>query len=554
MRTLFLTLLLAGSALAQQQFDLVVYGGTAGGVATATAAARHGLKTALLEPGNHIGGMVSGGLSGTDVGRIEVIGGMALEFYWRAGRHYQQDRHLQSLSWMPEPGVAEKIMRQMLADAKVTLLEKHRLVEKKGVIKQGARIVEVVMENGARFRAQVFADCSYEGDLMAQAGVSYTYGREGTAQYGEPLAGVRAHTGSHQFAVDIPARDESGKLLPEIQAEPRGEPGSADKRIQAYNFRVIATNVPANRIPWPKPAGYDPKRYELLARYLPAMTKYMGRSLTINEANLLRVIPNGKADFNNRGAFSTDYIGKNYGYPEGSYAERARIWQDHIDYQMGYYYFLANDPRVPRALQEEMRQWGLAKDEFTDTNNWPNQLYVREARRMVGFFVASQKDLQTDRTKSDVIGMGSYNSDSHNVQRHVTPEGIVLNEGNVEVAVQPYQIPYRVLLPKPEEATNLLVPVCFSASHVAYSSLRMEPQYMILGHAAGVALAMAAQKGIAVQSVSVGDLQKTLLAEGGVFEQGVEIQLQALARIRALHQPPPPPARPAPWARPEPKK
>lgn len=300
------------------------------------------------------------------------------------------------------------------------------------------------MENGARFRAKVFADCSYEGDLMAQAGVGAipTAGRAPRSTASR-WRGSAPTPGSCQFAVDIPAKDESGKLLPEVQAEPRGEPGSADKRIQAYNFRVIATNVAANRIPWPKPAGDDPKRYELLARYLPAMTKYMGRSLTINEANLLRVIPNGKADFNNRGAFSTDYIGKNYGYPEGSYAERARIWQDHIDYQQGYYYFLANDPRVPRPLQEEMRQWGLAKDEFTDTNNWPNQLYVREACCMVGFFVASQKDLQTQRTKSDVIGMGSYNSDSHNVQRHITPEGIVLNEGNVEVAVQPYQIPYR---------------------------------------------------------------------------------------------------------------
>lgn len=554
MRTLLLALLLAGTTPAQQQFDLVVYGGTAGGVATATAAARHGLKTALLEPGNHIGGMVTGGLSGTDVGKIEVIGGMALEFYSRAGRHYQMERHLQQLSWMPEPGAAEQIMRQMLAEAKVTLLEKHRLVEKKGVVKEGARIVELVMENGQRFRAKVFADCSYEGDLMAQAGVSYTFGREGTAQYGEPLAGVRAHTGSHQFAVDIPAKDEQGNLLPEISAEPRGEPGSADKRIQAYNFRVIATNVAANRLPWPKPAGYDAKRYELLARYLIATTKYMGRPLTINEVNLLRVIPNGKADFNNRGAFSTDYIGKNYGYPEGTYAERARIWQDHVDYQQGFYYFLANDPRVPRELQEEFRQWGLAKDEFTDTGNWPNQLYVREGRRMVGGFVATQKDLQTERTKADVIGMGSYNSDSHNVQRHVSPEGIVLNEGNVEVAVQPYQIPYRVLLPQQAEAENLLVPVCFSASHIAYSSLRMEPQYMILGHAAGVASALAVQRGVAVQAVPVDELQKILLAEGGVFEQGVEIQLKALARIRALQQPARPPARPAPWARPEPKK
>ncbi|NWF84446.1 MAG: FAD-dependent oxidoreductase, partial [Bryobacteraceae bacterium] len=524
LRILLSVVALSAAAAAQQSYDLVVYGGTAGGVMTAVAGARHGLKTVLLEPGNHVGGMVSGGLSGTDVGKSEVIGGMALEFYWRAGRHYQLERHLQQLAWMPEPGVAEMIMRQMLAGANVTVLYKHRLLEKKGVVKQGARIAEVVMENGARFAGKVFADCSYEGDLMAQAGVSYTFGREGVSQYGESLAGVRAHTASHQFAVDIPARDENGRLLPEISPEPRGEPGSADKRIQAYNFRVIATNVPENRLPWPKPDGYDPKRYELLARYLTAMTKYMGRPLTFNEVSLFRVIPNGKADINNRGAFSSDYIGKNYSYPDGSYAERARIWKEHIDYQQGFYYFLANDPRVPRELQDEVRQWGLAKDEFTDTNHWPNQLYVREARRMVGDFVATQKDLQTDRTKPDVIGMGSYNSDSHNVQRHVTETGIVLNEGDVQVPVQPYQIPYRLLLPKRTEAENLTVPVCFSASHIAYSSLRMEPQYMILGHAAGVASALAVQKGLAVQSVPVAELQRILLSEGAIFEQGVEIQ------------------------------
>jgi hypothetical protein len=544
---------LLSTAAAQQSYDLVVYGGTAGGVMTAVAAARHGLQTVLLEPRDHVGGMVTGGLSGTDVGKIEVIGGMALEYYWRAGRHYQLDRHLLQLAWMPEPGAAEAVMRQMLAEAKVTVLYRHRLVEKKGVVRQGARITEVVTENGARFAGKVFADCSYEGDLMAQAGVSYTYGREGVSQYGESLAGVRAHTGSHQFAVDIPARDENGKLLPEVSAEPRGEPGSADKRIQAYNFRVIATTVPANRIPWPKPAGYDPKRYELLARYLPALTKYMGRPLTFNEVSLFRVIPNGKADINNRGGFSSDYIGKNYNYPDGTYAEREKIWQDHVDYQMGFYYFLANDPRVPRELQEEVRQWGLAKDEFTDTANWPNQLYVREARRLVGEFVATQKDLQTERTKPGVIGMGSYNSDSHNVQRHISESGIVLNEGDVQVPVQPYQIPYRSILPKRAEAENLVVPVCFSASHIAYSSMRMEPQYMIIGHAAGVAAALAVQKGVAVQSVPVDELQKILLAEGGVFEQGIEIQSQALARIRTKFTPPRPAAAKAPWARPAPK-
>src|SRR5690349_9749528 len=312
-----------------QEYDLVVYGGTAGGVMTAVAGARHGAKTVLLEPGNHIGGMASGGLSGTDVGRSEVIGGMALEFYWRAGRYYGLDRHLQQIAWMPEPGVAEKIMRQMLSDAKVTLLTGHRLVETGGVSKQDARVTDIQMENGSRFKGKIFVDGTYEGDLMAQAKISYATGRESIAQYGESLAGVRAHTGSHQFPVDIPARDENGQLLPEISPEPRGEPGSADKRIQAYNFRVIATTVPENRIAWQKPDGYDSKRYELLARYLTAVTKYLGRSPNFNEVSLIRIIPNGKADLNNRGPFSTDYIGKNYRYPDGTYAERAKIWNDH---------------------------------------------------------------------------------------------------------------------------------------------------------------------------------------------------------------------------------
>ena len=546
------TLLLALAAhLSAQTYDLLVYGATAGGVATAVAGARHGLKTALLEPGDHVGGMVSGGLSGTDVGKIEVIGGMALEFYWRAGRHYQLDRHLQQVAWMPEPGVAESVMRAMLADAKVTLLTRHRLREKTGVEKQGARVTAVTMENGARFTARVFADCTYEGDLMDQAKVRYTYGREGVKDYGESLAGVLAHTRNHNFPGNIPARDAQGRLLPEVSAEPRGEPGSGDKRIQAYNFRVIATDVAANRVPWPKPKNYDPTRYALLQKHLESLEQYLGRPLKFADVALFRIIPHGKVDINNRGGFSSDYIGQNYAYPEGSYATRAKIWQEHVDYQQGLYYYLANDPHVPASMREDTARWGLAKDEFTDTAHWPNQLYVREARRMVGPFVATQKDLQTARTKPDVIGMGSYNSDSHNVQRHISPEGWVLNEGNVEVPVEPYQIPYRVLLPAESEAENLLVPVCFSASHVAYSSLRMEPQYMILGHAAGVAASLAVQRNTNVQQIPVPDLQKILLSEGAVFERGFEVQRLALEKIRKLYAPPSAPVTKAPWARPE---
>lgn len=553
MKFLSILLLAAVHAAGQQAYDLVVYGGTAGGAMTAVAGARQGLKTVLIHPGRHIGGMVSGGLSGTDTGRKEVIGGLALEFYFRAGRYYNLDRHLQDLAWMPEPKVAETIFRDLLRESGVTLVENKALREKSGVRKEAGRIVEIVTEDGTRFQGKVFADASYEGDLMAQAKVSYTFGRESTQQYGESLAGIRWHTPSHQFAVDIPARDEKGELLPEVSPEPRGEPGAADKRIQAYNFRVIASNVPENRIPWPKPKNYDPKRYELLARYLNAMTPYMGRVLDINEVNLLRTIPNGKADFNNRGGFSTDYIGKNYAYPDGDYATRARIWKEHEDYQKGFYYFLANDPRVPAPLQKQMREWGLAKDEFVDTGNWPNQLYVREGRRMIGEFVSTQKDLQTDVTKPDPIGMGSYASDSHNLQRHVSEQGFVLNEGDVQVSVRPYQISYRSITPKRPEVSNLLVPVCFSASHISYSSMRMEPQYMIIGHAAGVAAALAVRNNVAVQDVPYPELHKILLAEGAVFELGAEFQNRALAAIRQRYQTPPRKG-PAPWARPEPKR
>lgn len=538
-RLLSLFLMGGGALLAQPAYDLVVYGGTAAGVMTAVSAARQGLKVALLEPGVHVGGMVTGGLSATDVGRREVIGGMALEFYFRLGRHYGMARHLQELAWRPEPSAAESVLRQMLTEARVTLIQRQRLREKSGVVMQGNRVVEIVTEAGWRFPAKVFADASYEGDLMTQAKVSYTSGRESTAQYGESLAGIRAVTPSHQFPVDIPARDEQGRLLPEISGEPRGEPGAADKGIQAYNFRVIATQNPANRIAWPKPDNYDPARYELLLRYIHAMTPYLGRTMEFIDVSSAAPLPNGKADLNNRGGFSSDYIGKNYAYPDGDYATRARIWKDHEDYQKGFYYFLANDPRLPESMRTTAREWGLAKDEFTDTGHWPHQLYVREARRMLGEYVSIQKDLQTDLTKPDAIAMGSYASDSHNIRRIVNERGFVENEGDVQVGVKPYHIPYRVITPKRAEAANLLVPVCFSASHVAYSSMRMEPQYMMIGHAAGIAAALAVAGSLAVQDVPVGALQKRLKAEGAVLEYGARPHADALEIIRRRFAPPP---------------
>ncbi len=518
---------------AAETADLVVYGGTAGGVATAVAAAREGLDVILLEPRDHLGGMLTGGLSQSDIGKREVIGGLALEYFWRVGQLYQVSRRRNEVAWNFEPRVGEQVLREMLREASVRVLYRHRLREHTGVQKAGVRIVALTAENGAEFRAAIFADCSYEGDLMAQAGVSYTWGRESTRQYGESLAGVRDRTPKHQWLVDVSPYDAGGKLLPEISPLPKGEPGAADERVQAYNFRIIATDVPGNRLPWPKPAGYDPRRYTLLRRLIEATVAKTGRIPTMRQVLKLDRIPGGKIDINNQGAFSTDFIGGSWDYPAGSYARKAEIWQAHVDYVQGLLYFLANDSSVPRSLRDEVSNWGLPRDEFVDTNHWPHQLYIREARRMIGDFVMTQKDLQTELAKPDAIGMGSYNSDSHNLHRFVNQRGFVENEGDMQVPVTPYQMPYRVMLPKKSEARNLLVPVAFSASHVAYSSLRMEPQYMILGHAAGVAASLAVAGEVAVQDVEVDALQGKLREQGAVFEYVPSPQSHIVRQFRS---------------------
>ncbi len=530
-------LICAGALAAAAQpnatsYDLVVYGATASGVMTAVYGARAGLKVALLEPGRHVGGMVSGGLSHTDVGRREVIGGAALEFYWRAGLHYGLPQYLQDIAWYVEPKAAEAIFRQMLDEAGVTVLSGRRLRETDGVQKQGARLAAITMEDGERFAARVFADATYEGDLMAQSGVTFTWGRESSAQYGESLAGVRGETPKHQFLIDISPYGANHKLLPEISEAPSGEPGAADRKVQAYNFRMIFSHDPANQTPYPKPAHYDPARFELAARLFSGMEKKLGRPLRMGEVLSIGPIPNEKADINNNGPFSTDYIGKSWDYPNAGYQRRAAIWRDHEEYTKEYMWFLSHDPRVAAPLRKEVNTWGLAKDEFTDNGNFPNQLYIREARRMIGEYVMTQRDIQTDLAKPDPIGMGSYNSDSHNVERVINREGFVRNEGDMQVAVEPYQIPYRVMLPKKPEAENLLVPVCFSASHVAYSTLRMEPQYMIIGQAAGVAAAMAIRANRAVQDVDTAALTRTLLEQGAILEYVPGLQSRSIAKFR----------------------
>ncbi len=501
----------------EQHTDLIVYGGTASGVMTAYSAAREGLRVVLLEPGSHLGGMVTGGLSATDLGQSFVIGGYPRSFYLRAAAHYGRTALVKPEDWRSEPHVDEAIFREMLRKAGVAVYFHERLREHEGVTVTDGRIVSMETSNGKRWAATVFADCTYEGDLMAEAHVSSTWGRESSQQYGESLAGRVAHTTHHNFSWPISAYDKDHRLLPEIQPGSLALPGSGDKQEQAYNFRLILTDDPSDRIAFGRPTGYDRSEFALLQRYISEFPAHEGRPVHLDDLFLIVRIPNHKADFNNNGPFSTDYIGHSKRYPEGSYALKRAIWIDHMRYTQSLLYFLSSDTSVPAALRAELNRWGLPRDEFADTEHWPNQLYVREGRRMLGAYVATQKDLQTERTKADSIGMGSYNSDSHNVQRVAMPDGTVQNEGNVEVPVEPYEIPYRSITPRRDEMKNLLVPVCLSASHTAYSSMRMEPQYMIIGQAAGVAAALAVRGHSAVQDVAIGALQQRLEAGGAIL-------------------------------------
>jgi hypothetical protein len=508
--------------------DLVVYGGTPGGIACAIAAARQGCAVRLMEPTRHLGGMTTGGLSHTDVGpRPEIIGGIAREFFVRADAHYHDGKRSATPDfWYQEPHVAEETYIAMLREARVEVVFCTRV---QSVEKSGARLTAFTTADGTRHAARLFADASYEGDLMARAGVSYIVGREGADAYGEPLAGFRpapfrfreadymsdpksAYT--HGTPAKISARDKDGGLLPGISAAPWPPPGTGDHLSQSYNFRVILTNRPENRLPFPKPAHYDPLRYEILARIIDAFP-----SVRFEKLVFIGALPNGKFDANASGLVQgTDHVGGNADYPDGDYATRDRVWQDHVGYVQGFFWFLANDPRVPASLREQASAYGLAKDEFTDNANWPYALYVREARRMIGPHVMTQRDCTKQITKPDSIGMGAFILDSHAVQRLVDPDGYVIDEGNFDVPVRPYQIPYRSVTPRKEQCENLLVPVCLSASHVTYGSIRMEPQFMILGQSCGVAASMALAKNIAVQDVSIPELQAKLIAEKQVLE------------------------------------
>jgi hypothetical protein len=528
----------AAASAAAPTYDVVVYGGTSGGVAAVVQAARMGRTAVLIEPTQFLGGLTTGGLGATDIGNKKAIGGIAREFYGRIWQHYQQPSAWkqqkredyanrrgsaadpkETTMWTFEPHVATKIYDDLLREvaAKVTVVRGERLdlAPGRGVIKDGARIVRIVMESGRVFEGRAFIDATYEGDLMAKAGVSYHVGREANKVYGETINGVQAgHAFSHQFVKNVdpyikPGDPKSG-LLPGINPDGPGEEFSGDRKVQAYNFRMCTTDVPENRRAWEKPANYDPRWFELALRNFEAGD----HRVPWNPVGM----PNRKTDTNNNYAVSTDFIGQNWDYPEADYATRARIWQAHEDWQKGLMWTLANNPRVPEKVRAEFQRLGLAKDEFTDNGNWPRQLYVREARRMVSDYVMTEKNCIRAEVAADSVGMGAYNMDSHHIQRYVTKEGFVRNEGDIQVRVRPYPISFRSIRPKAEECTNLLVPVCLAASHIAYGSIRMEPVFMVLGQSAATAAVQAIEQGVAIQRIDAAKLKARLEQDGQVLD------------------------------------
>lgn len=526
--------------------DVVIYGGTPGGLAAAAAVVREKATVVVIEPTTHIGGMVTGGIAITDTATPELVGGLAHQYFDEVaalepastGQPVLLSRGTmfpwrKPVKWDIEPKLARQVFDRWVKQGGYRLLVDKRV---ESVVKKNARIVSIRLDDGTIVTGGMFIDASYEGDLMARVGVSNTYGRESGAQYGEKLAGVREphflknyteqeyatptieymHHG--QWGADIPVRDSSGKLYWGIDDAPLGEIGSADQRIQAYCYRLIATQRNDLKVPWPKPAHYDPARYELLLRYINAHPGIVFARLVH-----LGSIPNGKFDLNASGPFSIDYVNGNRAYPEASYADRNRMLQDHEDYEKGFLWFLAHDPRVPKALRDEANTWGLAKDEFVDTHNWPVQIYMRESRRMIGQYVMTEKDILQDKTKGDSVGIGSFVLDSHWVRRVANPQGFVRIEGHLDesinLAKNPYEIPYRSLTPKPADCENLLVPVCVSATHVAICTIRMEPVYMILGHSAGVAAVMALRTGKPVQEIDVAALTQKLTAQKQILHR-----------------------------------
>jgi len=514
--------------------DVVIYGGTSAGVAAAIQAARMERSAVVVEPSMRLGGLTSGGLGQTDIGNKGVIGGISREFYQRVRRHYdnpkvwkweQREAYRddgqtrtavgEDAMWTFEPSAALKVYEDWIHELDIPVIYGERLDLDNGVTKEGSRMVSIRMESGRTFQGRMFIDATYEGDLMAQAGVRYTVGREANSVYGETLNGVQTRQARHhqlKSGVDPYVRkgDPGSGLLPGIDATGPGAEGDGDHRVQAYCFRMCLTDHPENRIPFWKPEGYRELHYELLLRNFEA-----------GETGLPWInspMPNRKTDTNNRNGFSTDFIGENYDYPEADYPTRERILERHRLYQQGLVWTLATHPRVPEPIRREAARWGMSKDEFVEGRGWQDQLYIREARRLVGPCVMTQHHCQGREKVPDPVGMAAYTMDSHNVQRYVDTNGRARNEGDVQVGgFPPYPISYRSIVPKQSQCENLLVPVCLSASHIAFGSIRMEPVFMVLGQSAATAAAQAIEEETAVQEIDYPRLKARLLQDEQVL-------------------------------------
>ncbi len=513
MKNLFSILLLiivSNTALRGQQkmdVDICIYGGSSAGIIAAYTAAKAGKSVLIIEPTRHLGGLSSGGLGMTDIGNKYVVKGLALDFYRKIGKHYNQFEQ-----WIFEPKVASDIFAGYLANCDAKVIKGHTLskVNKVGTAIKSVDIHESQEQNKGKttITAKVFMDCTYEGDLLALAGASFHVGREDNSVYGETINGVQLLDG-HQFPDGVdPYREKGNKnsgLLWGINADPVLAQGTGDKKVQAYNYRITLTNNPDNRIEITKPDNYDPSKYELLKRQ-----KEIQPWKSLQDVFIWSLMPNGKTDINNRNGFSTDMIGMNWNYPEADYAKRREIIKAHEDYTKGLLYFVGNDASVPEFIRTQMKTWGYPKDEYVDNKNWTPQLYIREGRRLIGELVMTQNHCQGREIVDDEIGYAAYTMDSHNCDR-VVVNGMVKNEGNVEVGgFAPFPISYRAITPKRNEVSNLLVPVCLSASHIAFGSIRMEPVFMVLGQSAAVAACLAIDQKKDVQGVDVDDIKMVL--------------------------------------------
>jgi hypothetical protein len=555
LRTIWLilsTFLIQNLCIAQniQFYDVVIYGGTSAGVSAAIQASRMGKKVILIEPFKRIGGLTTGGLGKTDIGNKQAIGGLSREFYQNIKKYYlkpenwiyQQRESYRGVGyntfeedamWAFEPSAALKVYHEMLEkEPNIRIVYQQRLNRKTGVKKEGQVIKSIQMETGQIYQGKMFMDCTYEGDLMAASGVSYTVGREANSQYGESLNGVQANNVSltlhkkisrnsmhHNFIEGVSPylvkdNPKSG-LLPFVNPGKPGIDGQADHKIQAYCYRMTLTDHPDNRIPFKKPIGYKEIEYELLFRNYEAAKGEISKMYDYGDPLVPWInseMPNRKTDTNNQKGFSTDFVGQNYLYPEASYEDRLKIASLHKKYQKGLMWTLAYHPRIPKQVRDVVSKWGMCQDEFSQDEGWTDQLYIREARRLVSDYVMTQRDCEALAVAQDVIGLGAYQMDSHPIQRYVDLNGYVKNEGNVEAHVDaPFPISYKSIIPKKSEVTNLFIPVCLSSSHIAYGSIRMEPVFMVLGQSAAIAASIAIDKNCQTHEVPYQELREALI-------------------------------------------